>query len=218
MPLKEECCLCGKVLPYYSLRRCVRCKRLYCSTCIEYMEDGNIICLNCARRIVSPPKLGTKYSPLTRYLAKRANYTDTVTLTFQRIEGIIGESLPLQAYKSIEWWKKNRASAHVQAWGNVGWKVEDVDTEKRTVTLRREKGILRTEKEPIRRAKRQKKTAQPLPKATPRRTRIPSKTKMAKMVARLKNIERQRNASPIFPGQPKSRPSHEKRLFKTKRT
>lgn len=218
MPIKEECCLCGKVLPYYSLRRCVRCKRLYCSTCIDYMEDGNVICLNCARRLVSPLKFGTKYSPLTRYLAKRANYTDTATLTFQRIEGIIGDSLPIQAYKSAEWWKNNRASANVQAWDNVGWKVEEVDTEKRVVTFRREKGILRIEKGSIRRVRGQKKTAKPLPKATPRRTRMPSKTKMAKMVARLKNIERQRMAAPTFPGQPKSRPSHEKRLFKTKKT
>jgi hypothetical protein len=182
------------------------------------MEDGNIMCLNCARRIISPSQLGSKYSPLTRYLAKRANYTDTATLTFQRIEGIIGDSLPLQAYKSAEWWKKNHASAHIQAWENVGWKVEEVDTEKRIVIFRREKGILRTEKGPIRRAKRQKKTTKPLPKATPRRTHIPSKTKMAKMVARFKNIEHQRIAAPTFPGQPKSRPSHEKRLFKTKHT
>jgi len=216
MTIKEECCLCGKVLPYYSLRRCVRCKRLYCSTCIEYMEDGNIICLNCARRLVSPPKLGTKYSPLIRYLAKRANYTDTATLTFQRIEGIIGDSLPIQAYKSAEWWKSNRASAHVQAWESVGWKVENVDTNNRVVIFRREKGILRTEKKLAKRIRGQKKTTKPLPKAMPRKTRIPSKTKMAKMVARLKNIERRRMVTPTLPGQPKSRPSHEKRLFKTK--
>jgi hypothetical protein len=214
MPIKEECCLCGKVLPYYSLRRCVRCKRLYCTTCIEYIEDGSIICLNCARRIISPSRFGTKYSPLTRYLAKRANYTDTATLTFQRIEGIIGDSLPLQAYRSAEWWKNNHASTHVQSWETVGWKVEYIDTEKRIVTFRREKGILRAEKKPIKRAKRQKKTAKPLPKVTPRRTRIPSRTKTAKMVARLKNIERKRITVPTFPGQPKYRPTHERKLFK----
>jgi hypothetical protein len=182
------------------------------------MEDGDVICLNCARRMVSPPKLGTKYSPLTRYLAKRANYTDTATLSFQRIEGIIGDSLPLQAYKSIDWWKTSRTSAQGHAWSDVGWSVDDVDVEKRSVTFRREKGILRTEKKQTKKARGQKKTTKPLPKAVPRRTRIPSKTRMAKMVARLKNIERQRMAAPIFPGQPKSRPSHEKRLFKTKKT
>jgi hypothetical protein len=116
-----------------------------------------------------------------------------------------------------EWWKNNRTSAHARAWKNVGWKVEHVDTEKRIVTLRREKGILRTQREPTRRARGQKKTAKPLPKATPRKTRIPSKTKMAKIVARLQNIERQRMTAPTFPGLPKYRPSHEKRLFKTKK-
>jgi hypothetical protein len=216
MPIKEECCLCGKVLPYYALKRCVRCKRLYCTTCLEYTEDGNIMCLNCARRIVSPPRLGTKYSPLTRFLARRANYTDTATLPFQRIEGIIGDSLPSQAYKTPEWWKNNRARAHIKAWENIGWKVENVDIEKRVATFRREKGILHTEKGPIRRARGQKKTVKPLPKATPRKKRIPSKTKMAKMVARLKNIERQRMTTPVFPGQPKARPLYEKKLFKTR--
>lgn len=217
MPIKEECCLCGKVLPYYSLRRCVRCKRLYCTTCIEYTEDSDITCLNCARRIVTPSKLGTKYSPLTRYLAKRANYTDVTNLSFQRIEGIIGDSLPLQAYKSVDWWRTSCTSAQGHAWSDVGWSVEDVDIEKRTVTFRREKGILRPEEKQAKRTRGQKKTTTPLPKAMPRRKRIPSKTKMAKMVARLKNIERQRMTTPTFPGQPKSRPSHEKRLFKTKK-
>lgn len=210
--------MCGNVLPYYSLRRCVRCKRLYCSTCIEYMEDGNIICLNCARRLVSPPRLGTKYSPLTRHLAKRANYTDTAYLSFQRVEGIIGNSLPVQAYKSAEWWKNSRASAQGKAWLDVGWRVENADMEKRAVTLRREKGILRVEKNRTRRTRGQKKSTKPLAKVVPRKSRVPSKTKMARMVARLKNVERQRMAAPIFPGQPRSRSLHEKRLFKTKQT
>jgi hypothetical protein len=181
------------------------------------MEDGNIQCLNCARRTISPQRLGTKYSLLTRYLARRANYTDLVTLSFQQIEGIIGNDLPLQAHKTTEWWKSNRASVHAQAWKDVGWKVEDVDTEKQSVAFRRGKGIFRAEKKPITRAVRQKKPAKPLPKAMPRRMRIPSKTKMAKMVARLKNIERQRMTIQTFPGQPKSRPSHEKRFSKPRK-
>ena len=31
---KEECGLCGRVLPYYSLRRCFRCGKLFCRSCI----------------------------------------------------------------------------------------------------------------------------------------------------------------------------------------
>ena len=215
MPIKEECCLCGRVLPIYSLKRCFRCKRLYCSTCIEYVEDGNVLCLNCARRVVSPIRLGTKYSPLSRYLARKAQYTDLVTLSFHQVEGIIGNSLPLIAFQSVEWWKNGNTAAQ-QSWLNVGWHAESVDIAKRAVTFRREKGILRTEKKEG--AKKQKKTQKPLPKVEPRKRRTPSKTRMAKMVARLKNIERQRLAAKTYPGQPKSRPSHEKRLFKVKRT
>lgn len=216
MPIKEECSLCGKVLPYYSLKHCFRCKRLYCNTCIEYAEDGTIICLNCARRTVSPVRLGTKYSPLTRYLARRAQYTDLVTLSFHQIEGIIGDSLPIPAYKDVEWWKNNR-SVQGQAWLDVGWQVESIDTEKRAVSFRREKGILQIKKKQ-KRISSQKKTQKPLPKAEPRKRRMPSKTKMAKMVARLKNIERQRMAVKTYPGQPKSKRPYEKRLFKTKQT
>jgi hypothetical protein len=95
----------------------------------------------------------------------------------------------------------------------VGWHVEGVDREKRTVIFRREKGIRLVEKKQKKRTRGQKK-AKLLPKAEPRKRRIPSKTKMAKMVGRLKNIERQRMTPKTYPGQLKSRSLHEKRLFK----
>jgi hypothetical protein len=215
MPIKEECCLCGKVLPYYSLRRCVRCRRLYCSTCIEYVADGNVMCLNCARRMVTPFKLGTKYSPLTRHLARKALYTDVVPLSFSQIEGIIGNDLPLSAYKTEEWWI-NTQSAQGHSWINVGWHVEGVDIEKRTVTFRREKGILLTEKKRETKSGAQKRMQKPLPKAMPYRRRMPSKTKMAKVVARLQNVERRRVAPRTYPGQPKSKPPYEKKMVRAK--
>jgi len=200
MPLKEECSLCGKVLPLYLLKRCFRCKQFYCSTCVEYTDDGNILCLNCARRLVSPRRLGTKYSPLSRYLARRARFTDLSTLSFHQIEGIIGESLPTVAFQSAGWWENKPASGHRQAWLDVGWRVESVDMEKRAVAFRREKGILRISKEAEKRRQKQAKPQKPLPKARPRTSRKLSKTKMARMVARLKNIERQRTAPKTYPG------------------
>jgi hypothetical protein len=136
-----------------------------------------------------------------------------VTLSFQRIEGIIGDSLPLQAYKTTEWWKNSRTGAYRKAWLDVGWQIESVSLEERTVVFRREKGILFIEKKQ-KREQGQKKTQKLLPRAEPRKRRIPSKTKMAKMVGRLKNIERRRMTPKTYPGQPKSRSSHEKRLFK----
>jgi hypothetical protein len=163
--------------------------------------------------MVSPVRLGTKYSPLTRYLARRAQYTDVVTFSFHQIEGIIGDGLPLNAFQNAEWWKNSHTSSSGKAWLDVGWHVEGVDIEKRTVIFRREKGIRLVEKKQKKRTRGQKK-AKLLPKAEPRKRRIPSKTKMAKMVGRLKNIERQRMTSKTYPGQLKSRSLHEKRLFK----
>jgi hypothetical protein len=155
--------------------------------------------LNCARRKVLPRRFGTKYSPLSRYLARRARFTDLVTLSFHQIESIIGDSLPVVAFQSAGWWENKPTSAHRQAWLDVGWHVESVDMEKRIVAFRREKGILRTKKE-VKSRQKQTSPKKPLPKARLRTSRKLSKTKMAKMVARLKNIERQRKAPRIYPG------------------
>jgi hypothetical protein len=141
-----------------------------------------------------------------------------VVLSFQQIEGILGDSLPVPAYKSVDWWTGRGAGVHEQAWSDVGWHVESADLENRKVVLRREKGILRIEKKQRKRAPVKKKTQKPLPKAQPRKRRTPSKTKMAKMVARLRNIERQGITARTYPGQPKSKAPYEKRFLKTKPT
>ncbi|MGQ9565676.1 MAG: DUF7662 domain-containing protein [Candidatus Bathyarchaeales archaeon] len=200
MPLKEECGLCGKVLPLYLLKRCFRCKRYYCGSCIEYTDDGNVLCLNCARRMVLPRRFGTKYSSLSRYLARRARFTDLVTLSFHQIEGIIGNSLPVVAFQSGGWWENRPTRAHSHAWLDVGWHVESVDVGKRVVAFRREKGILRTKKEEERGRRKRTLPQKPLPRVKPRTCRKLSKTKMAKIVARLKNIERQKKTPRTYLG------------------
>jgi hypothetical protein len=139
-----------------------------------------------------------------------------VTLSFHEIEGIIGDSLPVLAYKDADWWK-NSQNTQGRAWLDVGWHVESMDIEKRMVAFKREKGIVCVEKKQ-KRTKCQKITQKPLPRAEPRKRRLPSKTKMANMVARLKNIERQKMALKTYPGQPKSKRPYEKRLFETKKT
>ena len=47
--------------------------------------------------ICLPRRLGTKYCPLSEYLARRARYGDFATLTFAKIESIIGANLPYSA-------------------------------------------------------------------------------------------------------------------------
>jgi hypothetical protein len=209
--LKDNCSLCGRIFPHSALRRCYRCKRWHCKDCITFTEDGEILCLNCARRIVSPRKFGTKYSPFSRYLLRRAKYTSHVTLSFAEIEGIIGDNLPFGALRTKGWWTNTLHTSQGQAWLNVGWKVQNVDLNKRTVTLTR---VADAETKPRKRKRRRKsKQAFELP-AKPKPRRIPSKTKIARIQARLRNVERRKSSIRQYKGRFKPKPAQEKRLFK----
>ena len=210
--LKDNCSLCGRIFRHSALRRCYRCRRWYCRDCITFTKDGEILCLNCARRMVSPKKFGTKYSPFSRYLLRRAKYTSHVTLSLAKIEGIIGDNLPFGALRSREWWTNTSHTSQGQAWLNVGWKVQEVDLNKRTVTLARVAGV---ETKPRKRRKRRKKSTHvfELP-VKPKLRRIPSKTKIAKAQARLKNVERRKSSTRRYRGKFKQKPAQEKRLFK----
>jgi len=210
--LKDNCSLCGRIFRHSALRRCYRCGRRYCKDCITFTKDGEVLCLNCARRMVSPKKFGTKYSPFSRYLLRRAKYTSHVTLSFVEIEGIIGDNLPFGAMRSREWWTNTSRTSQGQAWLNVGWKVQDVDLNKKTVTLERVAG---GETEPRKKRKRRKESIPvfELP-VKPKPRRIPSKTKIAKAQARMKNVERKRTSGKRYKGRLKPKPAQEKRLFK----
>jgi len=217
--MREECSLCGEVFSYYQLRRCYRCGRLYCGNCVIFTWNKNVlrnvpICLNCARRFVSPRRLGTKYSPLSEYLARRARYGDLATLTFAKIESIIGANLPSSASQDAHWWNNAPSRVQAQAWMNVGWRVHDVNLNDRTVTFKR---IVSPKIET--RRKRRKRAATlaaktlrpPKPQPFPRR---PSKTRMAKAWARLKNVERRKMSMRRHRGKSKPQPAFEKKLYK----
>lgn len=207
--LKDNCSLCGRIFRHSALRRCYRCRRWYCRDCITFTKDGEVLCLNCARRMVSPKKFGTKYSPFSRYLLRRAKYTSNVTLSFVEIEGIIGDNLPFGAMRSREWWTNSSRTSQGQAWVNVGWKVRDVDLNKKTVTLER---VAVGGTEPRKRRKKSIPVFE-LP-VKPKLRRSPSKTKIAKVQARLKNVERKKSAGRQYKGRFKPKPAQEKRLFK----
>jgi len=213
---KEGCGLCGRGLSYYSLRRCYRCGRLYCRSCMIAdftSEDRNLICLNCARRIVSPGKIGTKYSPLNRYLIQRAKYTAQATLSFANIEGIISDNLPFGAIRNQSWWSNTQSSSQGRAWMNAGWRVQDVNIQERTVTFRK---VASQTRETGRKPRRTRKPTKPFtpPSIKVRIRRKPSKTRAALIQARLKNIERQRSSTPSYRGKIKPQTAYEKRLYK----
>jgi len=99
-----------------------------------------MFCLNCARRIVSP-KSNTKYSPFTSYLKFRAGFTDTVKLSFAKIDGIMGENLPMTAYREEKWWNNSPDDAHTKAWLNAGWNVQEVNLKEGYVVFKKVKEV-----------------------------------------------------------------------------
>lgn len=197
MPFKDECKICGRVLPYSCLRRCGKCGKLFCIDCmvpeVSTGDTKRLLCLNCARKIVSP-RTRTKYEALTSYLKFRAAFTDSVKLSFAQIDGIIGDNLPMSAYRSESWWRNSHERENPKAWLEAGWKISEVNLKEGYVVFQKVKSLptsafkRKAESQP-------KKPFKPAPSRI-LRTRKPSKTKIAKLYARLKNIERQR-ANPL---------------------
>lgn len=175
-------------------------------------DPTRMLCLNCARRVVSPKSI-SKYGALTSYLRFRSSFTNVVRLPFTKIDGIIAENLPMSAYKSESWWGNTPTNVHAKAWLEAGWNVQEVNLKEGYVAFKKTKEV-----QP--RSFRRKRSSNQITKPfTPVRVRIrrrlePSKTKVSKLYARLKNLERQRASLPKYHGSFKPRPSHEKRLFK----
>jgi len=216
MPFKDECGICGRVFPYSYLRRCQRCRRLFCRDCmvpdVSTGDPAGMLCLNCARRIVSPRSVG-KYEPLKRYLRFRGSFTDVVKLSFAKIDGIIGDNLPMSAFRSEKWWSNSSNSVHAKAWVDAGWRIQEVNLEEGYVVFRKVKTLWTKSRKKKRSKDKFEKPFTPAPYRIPR-TRKTSKTKAAKLYARLKNLERKRASSTKYRGSFKPKPAKEKRLYK----
>jgi len=213
--LKDECSLCKRVVSSSYLRRCFRCGKLYCIDCSMFTPDGYVVCLNCARRMVSPPKLGTKYSPLSRYLLRRGMFTNRVVLPISEIEAIIGNNLPISASRDTEWWKNARFTAQGRSWIDIGWNVESVDMNNHTVTFIR---VAKQQPRKTNAAKGKKQTEffkRRLLHTRQKRPVLPSKTRIAQVQARAKNIERQKATGEIQQGKFQPRSAYQKRLYKS---
>ena len=71
----------------------------------------------------------SKYSALQKYLESISESQREITLTFKRIEELVGSKLPGSAFQYQQWWDKEKEGNHVEArsWLNAGWKVETVN-------------------------------------------------------------------------------------------
>jgi hypothetical protein len=171
-----------------------------------------MFCLNCARRTVSPKSV-SKYDGLAGYLKFRAAFTNLVKLTFAKIDGIIGDNLPMSAYKTEKWWCNAPVNVHAKAWLDAGWNVQEANLKEGYVIFKKTKDI---QTKSFRRKTSRNKVKKPF---TPVRIHIlksnkPSKTRASKLYARLKNLERQRASMPTYHGSFKPKSKYEKKLFK----
>lgn len=215
MPFKDECGICGRVLSTRLLSQCQRCKRLFCRDCmVPDVSTGDprvMLCLNCARRLVAPRPV-PKYSGLTSYLKFRGAFTDTVKLSFAGLDGIIGSNLPISAYRNESWWRNSPRGAQAKAWLAAGWEVQEVNLKEGYAVFKKRPGA--TSKNLKRKSKetRIKKPFTPAPVHIPK-PKQPSKTKLSKLYARIKNLERKKSPIPNYRGSFKPKPKHEKTLF-----
>ena len=173
------------------MRQCQRCKKLFCRDCmtpdVATGDPMAMLCLHCARRVVSPRTV-SKFAGLEGHLKFRAAFTDNVKLKFARIDGLIGSNLPMAAYRDPAWWSNASSSAHAKAWLDAGWEVQEVNFKEGYAIFKKVRNVI---------SKKPKKKLEitqpftPVPVHKPR-SKIPSKTKVSKLYARIKNLERQR--------------------------
>ena len=210
--VKDECGICQRVLSVSYMRRCQRCKKLFCRDCmVPDVSTGDptaMLCLNCARRVVSPWSR-SKYGGLTGHLKFRGAFTSVLKLSFARIDGLIGSNLPMSAYRNEKWWSNSASSAHARAWLDAGGEVQEVNLKEGFVVFKKVRQV------PFKKSSRAKnRIDKPFkPVRVRSRRKPPSKTKVSQLYARIKNLERQRAEGQNIRGlKPKRR--HEKKLFK----
>jgi len=132
------------------------------------------------------------------------------------MDGIIGDNLPMSAYKTERWWSNTPTNVHAKAWLDAGWNVQEVNLKEGYVVFKKVKDV---KAKSFRRKTSRNEIKKPF---TPVRVRIPksnkpSKTKVSRLYARLKNLERRRASMPVYHGSFKPKPKHEKKLFKSEK-
>jgi hypothetical protein len=197
------------------MRQCSRCKKMFCRDCmtpdVATGDPNAMLCLHCARRIVAPRTI-SQYTGLTNQLIFRGSFTSIVKLTFARIDGLIGTNLPMAAFRDEAWWSNTSVNAHSKGWLDAGWEVEQVNLKEGYVVFKKVRDVKFKKTRMAKMA-----ITQPFTpvRVRPFKRKEPSKTKVSKLYARIKNLERQRTMGnkPIRGLGP--RRNYEKRLFKS---
>jgi hypothetical protein len=116
----------------------------------------------------------------------------------------------MTAYRDQAWWSNSPTNVQAHGWLDAGWEVQEVNLKEGYVVFKKVREV------PFKKSKRAKNEASkpftPVP-VRAYKPKVPSKTKVSKLYARIKNLERQRASGGNIRGF-KPRSSYEKRLFK----
>lgn len=78
----------------------------------------------------------SKYAPLQVHLKNLSS--SSWKTSFDKIEEILGFTLPHSAYTYSAWWGNHvQNSRHTKAWMDIGWEVHDLDIHAQTLTFQR---------------------------------------------------------------------------------
>ena len=90
----------------------------------------------------------------------------------------------MSAFKDSMWWSNSSSSAHAKAWLNAGWEVQEVNLKEGYAVFKKVLNV------PFKKTRQKKleinKPFTPVPVHIPR-SKVPSKTKVSKLYARIKN-------------------------------
>ena len=67
-----------------------------------------------------------RYPGLTRFLLQRPPDEDRVALSLLRVQGLLEEQLPLDAFLP-SWWQNDPYYPHCRSWLAAGWEVDEVN-------------------------------------------------------------------------------------------
>ena len=82
-----------------------------------------------------------KYDALRDYLLGLPRGQTRVTMTFAKVEEVLGERLPPSAHEHDGWWRGSTPWSRVvkeRAWERGGWVVDDLNLRAKLVTFRRQ--------------------------------------------------------------------------------
>lgn len=75
------------------------------------------------------------YAPLATFLENRPTDANSVTLTFQEIEKILGKELPRSAFEYRAWWANDPTKPQSAAWLDEGWRTTWLSMSDRRLTF-----------------------------------------------------------------------------------